>query len=340
MRPGRTNSLTDVAGITVGHYGRADDGWMSGTTVVRALGDGAVGGVDVRGGAPGTRETDLLAPGNLVDRVHAVVLSGGSAYGLAAACGVADALGEQGIGLAVGASGIVVPIVPAAVIFDLGRGGDPRLRPDASFGRAALAAVSSDAVAQGSVGAGLGALAAGVKGGVGSASVELDDGSTVAALVVVNSSGSTAHPGTGALYGAADAIDAEFGDPVPAADPAALTAAAARTRPTLNTTIGVVATDVTLGKDRCSRLAMLGQDGLARAIRPVHTMGDGDTIFALATCARPTPDPRALDALLAGAADCVARAVAHAMLAATAVGGYAAFSDFVPGAGAAALDPA
>lgn len=340
MRPGRANSLTDVAGITVGHYGRTDDGWLSGTTVVRALGEGAVGGVDVRGGAPGTRETDLLAPGNLVERVHAVVLSGGSAYGLAAACGVTDALGEQGIGLAVGDSGIVVPIVPAAVIFDLGRGGDSRLRPDASFGRAALAAASGDAVAQGSVGAGLGALAAGVKGGVGSASVKLGDGSTVAALVVVNSSGSTAHPETGALYGAAYAIGAEFGDPVPVADPVALAAAAQRARPRLNTTIGVLATDVTLGKDRCSRLATLGQDGLARAIRPVHTMGDGDTIFALATCERPAPDPYALDDLLAAAADCVTRAVAHAMLAATAVGEYATFSDLVPAGRTGRPDPA
>lgn len=338
-RPGRTNSLTDVRGLAVGHHGRAGDGWLCGTTVIRALGDGAVGGVDVRGGAPGTRETDLLAPGALVERVHAVVLSGGSAYGLAAASGVADALGEQGVGFTVGAGpGMVVPIVPAAVIFDLGRGGEPTCRPDASFGRAALAAASTEAVAQGSVGAGVGALAGGVKGGIGTASAELDDGATVAVLVVVNCSGSTAHPATGVLYGAAYAFHGELGDPVPVADPSALAAAAARARPALNTTIGVVATDLTLGKDGATRLATLGQDGLARAIRPVHTMGDGDTIFGLATCHLPAPDLPRLDQLLAAGADCVSRAVARAMLAATAAGGYAAFRDLAPEAQTAGSD--
>ncbi len=200
--PGPTNSLTDVPGIRVGHATRRGAGWLSGCTVVLSPVEGAVAGVDVRGGGPGTRETDLLDPRNLVDRVHAVVLSGGSAFGLATADGVMTQLASAGIGFPVGAPGQVVPIVPASVIFDLARGGDYSCRPDASTGAQAYRAASADLVAHGCVGAGTGARAGGLKGGVGSASAVLDDGVTVAALVVVNSVGSTVDPRTGELYAA------------------------------------------------------------------------------------------------------------------------------------------
>ena len=182
---GPTNSLVDVAGVRVGHYTRTDDGWLTGTTVVRLPVDGAVAGVDVRGGGPGTRETDLLDPRNLVERVHAVCLSGGSAFGLAAADGVMSALLTDGVGFPMGGPGEVVPIVPGAVIFDLGRGGVFANRPDSSFGAAAYAAATDAAVAQGCVGAGRGMSAFELKGGIGTASRRAGD-YTVGALVLAN----------------------------------------------------------------------------------------------------------------------------------------------------------
>ncbi|MGN6089921.1 MAG: P1 family peptidase [Actinomycetales bacterium] len=205
VRPGATNSLVDVAGLRVGHATRTGEGWLSGTTVVLTGADGAVGGVDVRGGGPGTRETDLLDPRNAVERVHAVMLTGGSAFGLAAATGVMSRLVDAGIGFSVGPPGHVVPIVPGAVIFDLGRGGDFRATPDGDLGAEAYdAAVASGgaAPASGAVGAGTGAVAGGLKGGIGSASAVLPDGSTVAALLVVNAAGSTVDRRTGELLGA------------------------------------------------------------------------------------------------------------------------------------------
>jgi L-aminopeptidase/D-esterase-like protein len=345
-RTGSTNSLVDVAGLRVGHTQRLGEGWLTGSTVVLTGVAGAVAGVDVRGGGPGTRETDLLDPRNNVQRVHAVLLTGGSAFGLAAADGVMARLAAAGIGYPVGPEpGQVVPIVPAAVVFDLGRGGDFTARPDASFGGLAYdeaaGAGGAAAVVAGCAGAGTGAVAGGLKGGVGSASEVLPDGTTVGALVVVNAVGSTVDLGTGELLGARHLLPGEvpaLRRPAPDDLAAAITAAAARPepRPPLATTLVVLGTDLTLSKAQCQKVAGIGHDGLARAINPVHTMFDGDTVFALATAVRPAPDPVALHALLAAAADCVTRAVAHAMLAArsveTSAGAWRSYSDAFPSA--------
>jgi L-aminopeptidase/D-esterase-like protein len=350
-RPGPTNSLVDVTGLRVGHAARTGDGWLTGTTVVLAGTAGAVGGVDVRGGGPGTRETDLLDPRNQVERVHAVLLSGGSAFGLAAADGVMSRLAAAGVGLPVGAGpGQVVPIVPGAVVFDLGRGGSFDARPDASFGELAhdeaIGPSGSGAVRAGSVGAGTGAVAGGLKGGVGSASEVLVDGTAVGALVVVNAVGSTVDLRTGELLGARHLLDDELldDDLPPLRPPAATDLAAARSaaalrpdpRPPLATTLVVLGTDRTLTKAQCQKVAGIGHDGLARAIDPVHTMFDGDTVFALATGAGDAPGPLAFHALLGAAADCVTRAVVHAMLAATTVetaaGSWRCYRDAFPSA--------
>jgi putative pantetheine hydrolase len=328
---GPTNTLSDVPGISTGHATRRTDGWLTGTTVVLTGPDGAVGGVDVRGGGPGTRETDLLDPRNAVERVHAVVLTGGSAFGLAAADGVMQCLLEDGIGFPVGGLREVVPIVPAAVVFDLGRGGDFAGRPDASFGVAAYRAAASSragqAVPQGVVGAGTGASAGQLKGGVGSASAVLPDGSTVAALVVVNPAGSVVDPETGELYAARFGLDGEFGelrqpdraDVERAARAGAAVRGPAFGHPVLATTIGVIATDLALTKAQCAKVSGIGHDGMARAIRPVHTMFDGDTLFTLSTGARPAPGPLELFTLLEAAGDCVTRAIGHAVLSAESV---------------------
>lgn len=286
--PGPTNSLRDVAGLRVGHAQRTDDGYRTGTTVVLAPPGGMVAGVDVRGAAPGTRETELLDPRNLVERVHAIVLSGGSAYGLSAACGVMDRLADGGVGFPV--EGGVVPIVPAAVIYDLGRGARFRATPDAAFGHAACDAATSADGMSGSVGAGTGAMAGGLAGGVGTASVVLPSGMTVAALAVVNAAGSVLDPGSGVLSGIRYGLPGEFDH---LAEPSAEEVAAWRPAgvTSLNTTIGIVATDLTLTKAQCGKLAGVAHDGLARAIRPAHTMVDGDTVFAISTCALPPPRP-------------------------------------------------
>ncbi|GAA4359630.1 P1 family peptidase [Angustibacter luteus] len=324
---GATDSLVDVPGIRVGHATHAGDGWLTGSTVVLTGPDGAVGGVDVRGGGPGTRETDLLNPLHGNESVHALLLTGGSAYGLSAADGVMSALEDAGIGYPVGAAGIV-PIVPAAVIFDLGRGGGVRARPGPESGRLACADAWSEAgglaVREGNVGAGTGALAGGLKGGVGSASQVLDDGTAVAALVVVNAVGSVLDPRTGELWGARHLLT----EPPPRPEPAALQGHRERVEAMrrallppepLATTLVVVATDAVLTKARCAKVAGIAHDGLARAISPVHTMFDGDTAFALSTARRPAPGPAALHELLAAAADCTTRAVVRAVLAAESV---------------------
>lgn len=330
MQPGATNSLHDVTGLRVGHATRIGDGFRTGTTVVLPPGDGAVCGVDVRGGGPGTRETDLLDPRNMVERVNAIVLTGGSAYGLVTADGVMHRLEEHGLGIAM--PGGVVPIVPAAVIFDLGRGGDFAARPTATFGAEAYDEARLDEpdspIASGCVGAGTGAVAGGLKGGIGSASAVLDDGTTVAALVVVNAAGSTVDPLTGELYGARCGIGDEFAS---LRRPDAAELATARSRgdaaspaPTgyaVATTLAVLATDATLTKAQCQKLAGMGHDGMARAIRPVHTMFDGDTVFALSTARRDAPDPVGLLHLFGAAGDAVSRAIVHAMLAAESVDG-------------------
>jgi L-aminopeptidase/D-esterase-like protein len=326
MSPGSTNSIADVAGIRVGHATLDQPGWLTGCTVVLTPEGGAVGGVDVRGGGPGTRETDLLDPANLVDRVDAVLLGGGSAFGLGAADGVMAALFADGRGWPTGGPGEVVPIVPAAILFDLGRGGVYAHHPGAAEGAAAYAAAAGSpvgsAIAIGSVGAGTGARAGAVKGGVGSASIVLPGGTTVAALVVVNSLGSPVDQTTGGLHGAREGLPGEFpaepsSDEVRAYQQA--TSAAPGEPPVAGraTTIGVVATDATLTKAQCRRAAGIAHDGLARAIRPVHTLYDGDTLFALATGSRATPDLPGLVLLMEAGAACVARAVAHAVLAAT-----------------------
>lgn len=330
MRSGPTNSLADVEGLRVGHAHRIGDGYRTGVTVVLAPAGGAVAGVDVRGAAPGTRETELLDPRNLVERVHAVTLSGGSAYGLSAACGVMERLADAGVGFPV--DGGVVPIVPAAVIYDLGRGGRFRATPDGEMGSAAYAAALSGATAtmQGSVGAGAGAVAGGFAGGIGTASVILPSGATVAALAVANPHGTVLDPGGAFLSGARYGLPGEFALTTPS--DAEFRAWRPDETPPFNTTIGIVATDLTLSKAQCGKLAGVAHDGLARAIRPAHTMVDGDTIFALATCGRPAPGKDETHDVLAAGADVFARAVAHAVLAATGREGAPAYLDVFPSA--------
>ncbi|MFI9806356.1 P1 family peptidase [Streptomyces sp. NPDC052301] len=323
------DALTDVTGIRVGHATRAGDGWLTGTTVVLAPEGGAVAAVDVRGGGPGTKETDALDPRNVVQRVDAVVLTGGSAYGLDAASGVVAWLEEQGRGVPVGTDPAhVVPVVPAACVFDLGRGGAFRARPDASTGRAAVEAAAASApgarVPEGCVGAGTGAVAGRLKGGVGTASTVLDRGITVAALVVANAAGSVVDPGTGALYG--EFFDGRVDYPDERVHEAARRrleeAAAGNAPPPLNTTLAVVATDADLSKAQAQKLAGTAHDGIARAVRPVHLLHDGDTVFALATGTRPLGGhPLALNDILTAGADLVTRAIVRAVRAADSVDG-------------------
>ncbi|WP_174673899.1 MULTISPECIES: P1 family peptidase [Streptomyces] len=323
------DALTDVAGIRVGHATRNTDGWLTGTTVVLAPESGAVAAVDVRGGGPGTKETDALDPRNLVQRIDAVVLTGGSAYGLDTASGVLAWLEEQRRGVQVGADPAhVVPVVPAACVFDLGRGGNFRARPDARTGRAAVEAAATAAlgarVPEGCVGAGTGAVAGQLKGGVGTASAVLDSGITVAALVVANAAGSVVDPQTGVLYGELFQGRAEY--PEGRVHEAALRRldeiAAGHAPPSLNTTLAVVATDADLSKAQAQKLAGTAHDGIARAVRPVHLLHDGDTVFALATGARPLGTHLlALNDILTAGADLVTRAIVRAVRAAEPVEG-------------------
>jgi L-aminopeptidase/D-esterase-like protein len=327
------NDLTDIAGLRVGHTTLIEPGWLTGCTVV--LPDrSAVCGVSVRGGGPGTRETDLLDPRNLVDRVDAVVLSGGSAFGLGVADGVMRHLYAAGRGWPMGGPGEVVPIVPAAILFDLGRGGSWTSYPSPTDGEAACGAAEPGPVAQGTVGAGTGARAGGLKGGIGSASVVLSSGTTMAALVACNAVGSPMDLRTGGLLGARLGVDDEFAD-LPAVDPSRLAVflsaraqEVAALRAGQATTIGVVATDATLTKAECAQLADVAHDGIARAVNPVHTAYDGDTLFALATGDRPAPmGPLDIVELQTAAADCVSRAIAHALLAATSTAGLTSWRD-------------
>lgn len=344
--------ITEVGGIRVGHFHRLDPdasrgaGWACGVTVVLTP-PGTVGAVDCRGGAPGTRETDLLDPANTVRFVDAVLLAGGSAYGLAAADGVMRWLEEHERGVAM--EGGVVPIVPGAVIFDLPIGGWDR-RPTAEFGYLACEAAADDgaATAAGTVGAGVGARAGVLKGGVGTASTVLPSGVTVGTVVVVNSAGDVADRGTG-LPWMADLI-AEFGlTPPPAEQIEAFAQLPSRLNPLnnpLNTTIAVVATDAAVGAAACRRIAIAAQDGLARAIRPAHTPLDGDVVFALATGAveiappvggKPVPAAFAPETALVtevgvAAADCLARAVVAGVLAAESVAGIPTYREVLPGA--------
>jgi L-aminopeptidase/D-esterase-like protein len=339
---GPTNSLADVGGIRVGHYQRLDPeasmgaGWASGVTVVLTP-PGTVGAVDCRGGAPGTRETDLLDPANTVRFIDAVLLAGGSAYGLAAADGIMRWLEEHERGLAM--KGGLVPIVPGAVIFDLPVGGWD-CRPTAEFGYAACETAGTT-IAVGTVGAGVGARAGVLKGGIGTASTTLPCGVTVGAVVAVNSAGEVVDRSTG-LPWMADLI-AEFALTPPPADQIDALARLESPLEPLNTTIAVVATDAALSSTACRRLAIAAQDGLARTIRPAHTPLDGDTVFALATGAVEVPPPadapagmspetRLVTEVGAAAADCLARAVLVGVLAAESVAGIPTYRDTLPGA--------
>jgi len=310
-----TDTITDVLGIEVGHF--TDTRRPTGCSVVIARA-GAVGGVDVRGAAPGTRETDLLHPSNLVDQVHAVLLAGGSAWGLDAAGGVMRWLEEHGVGYAVQYG--LVPIVPAAVLFDLPLG-DPSIRPDAQAGYAACAAASRAAPAAGNVGAGAGALVGklfgierAMKGGIGSASVTVD-GVTVGAMVACNALGDVLDPSTGRVLAGARTEDG-----LALLDIRRAILAGETPRPLLagtNTTLGVVATDAILTKAQAHRLAQAAHDGLARAINPVHTMSDGDTVFAMGTAR--TGRTLGMMQLATMAAEATTRAVVRAVLAARSV---------------------
>ena len=326
---GKNNDLTDIEGLLVGHYTNLKA--VSGVTVaVCPL--GAVAGVDVRGSAPGTRETDLLAPLNLVEKAQAVVLSGGSVFGLSAADGATRWLAEEGYGFPLD-QGFVAPIVPAAVLYDLGRGPDFIPPINADWGKLACEGAGSYPVASGSVGAGTGAFSGSIKGGLGTASLILDSGITVAAMAAVNSDGTVINPDTGRPWEIALEIDGEFGTQGKRAVKLPSKPVAG---PIQNTTIGVVATDAILTKPQAQKVAQMAQDGIARAIRPAHTMFDGDTVFCLATGQKELVDacgfffaPRAqcLNELGHAAADCMSRAIIRAILTAESLAGMTAFCD-------------
>ncbi|GAA3591078.1 P1 family peptidase [Kineosporia mesophila] len=316
-------SLTDVPGFRVGHSQRLEDGWLSGVTVVVPP-PGTVGAVDVRGGGPGTHETDALDPTTLVPTVDAVVLTGGSAFGLAAAGGVQQWCLEQGLGFAVGPpsdpTSVLVPIVPAAAIFDLGRGGDLSARPDAALGYEAACHVGQT-TPRGVIGAGTGALAARttLKGGIGTASVQLPDGVVVGAVVVLNALGSPLDATTGALLGTAFVPPGRPRPPAPdPAEYAAYREEIAAPAPAANTTLAVVATNAALDPARARRTATAAHDGLARALTPAHTLLDGDTVFVLAS-GEIEVDLPAVVTIQAAAADAVMLAAMDAVLAATSI---------------------
>ena len=321
------DSICDLPGLKIGH-------WTSplrptGCTVLLCE-QGAVAGVDVRGAAPGTRETDLLAPENSVERVHALLLAGGSAFGLDAAGGVMRWLAERGHGLPVGPAR--VPIVPGAVIFDLWVGDDPSITPDAAAGYAACEAASSAPPAEGNVGAGAGATVGklrgprhAMKGGIGSASLRVGD-VTVAALVVVNAVGDIIDPATGRLLAGARGDDGR-----PLGMMAALLRGELPQMPLTGsaTTLGIVATNARLSKAGATKLAQMAHDGFARSINPVHTVSDGDVIFALSTAAADAPagDLRLLGPL---AAEVTTRAVLRAVRAARGLPGLPSIHE-LPG---------
>lgn len=313
-QPNPKSSITDVAGIKVGHF--TDARRPTGCTVILCE-EGATGGVDVRGSAPGTRETDLLDPKNLVQQVHAIVLSGGSAFGLDTATGVVRYLEERGIGYDVGVA--KVPIVPAAILFDLGVG-DAKIRPDAEAGYKACKAASANAPAEGNVGAGAGATIGkmfgakrAMKGGIGTASIKLA-GLTVGAIVAVNAVGDVIDPTTGKLIAGARTVDGKklAGTMAGILRGEALPPMLGGT----NTTIGLVATDAKLDKAQAQKVAQMAHDGLARAINPAHTMFDGDTIFAVATGKSASTKPVNVTLIGALAADAMAQAIVRAIKAA------------------------
>lgn len=317
--PGPNNSLLDIPGLAVGQAENVEV--ETGVTVILPD-ERAVCAVDVRGGGPGTRETDALASHTLVDAVDAVVLSGGSSYGLASADGVAAALGARGQGFGlVDLPGVPKsPVVPSAILYDLANGGDKAWGdnpPYRELGRAALDAVG-EPLRLGRAGAGYGARAGALMGGIGSASIETHDGLKAAAIVAVNSFGSVRMPGSSAYWAWPFELGGEFGGARPSADYAFAGEdwgeAKINPAPRENTTIALVATDIALTPAQAQRVAIMAQDGFARAIRPVHTPFDGDVVFAISTAQRDMP-AEATDFTLARlgtlAADCLARAIAR-----------------------------
>ena len=332
-RPGPSNSLSDVAGLSIGCA--EDEHALTGVTVI-VPDVRAVCAVDVRGGGPGTRETDALAPENLVDAVDALVLSGGSVYGLAAADGVAAAMGAEGRGFGlIDLPGVPrSPVIPAAILYDLANGGSKAWNdapPYNALGRRAYAA-RVKTTPLGNVGAGLGAVAGALKGGQGSASIVSQEGFTVAALACVNCWGSTTMPNQRAFWAQPFEIDGEFGG-VPAIarsfDSEDWGGAKFNPQPRANTTIACVATDAALTPAEAKRISQMASAGLARAIRPVFAPFDGDVVFTLATGVRETSEPRALTIARLGAlaADCLTRAVARGVHAAASVGVHRAWRD-------------
>lgn len=314
MKPGPRNLITDVEGIVVGNA--EDHVLQSGTTVLSAEAP-FVASYFVMGGAPGTRDTDLLEPDKTVAAIDAIVLSGGSAFGIDAASGVVDGLRAAGRGFAVGA--FHVPIVPAAIIFDLMNGGDKSWKdnPYRELGRRALEAVSAD-FALGTAGAGTGATTGTLKGGLGSASLVLPSGHTVAALAVANAVGNVTVEDTPHFWAAPFEVEGEFGGlgPAPKTNPLTVPRSEKLTalQSQANTTIAVIATDATLSKAECKRLAVVAHDGLARAIVPAHTPYDGDLVFAISTGRRPVDDAKGDGILLGHAAShCLARAIGRAV---------------------------
>ncbi len=316
--PGPTNSLTDVPGLKVGHFTRSDSGYRSGTTVIRTE-KGATAGYSQMGGAPGTKETDLLKPGGQVRAVQAIMLGGGSAFGLDAATGVMQWMEEHNFGVPVG--GGVVPIVPAAILMDLGRGGNFKKRPDASFGYKATEAATTAPVQSGRIGVGMGA-----GWGMGTASVKLSNGYTVAAIVGLNPAGSPLDPRTCLPYGYFLELGDEFNLVAPKAEECT-PAAVGRGGPNdgsdnapRNTTIALVATDAPLLDLEAERMAQIANAGLARSIRPIHGIGDGDTVFGMATTPPTTMSNADLQAIFNAGADVLGRAVVHAVLQSKQVG--------------------
>jgi len=333
-QPGPNNAITDVPGITVGHY----TGNEAGTTVVMAAGVGGAsvgGGVVTRGGSPGTRETDLMRPDNLVEAMNAIVLSGGSAFGLATASGVMRCLEARGIGFPVG-GGNVVPIVPTAVTFDRATCGAPAAsRPDYNAGIQACVAASGGPVAQGNVGAGTGAVAGGVKGGVGTASIVLPNGIIVGALVSVNSEGAPYDP-AGDLLAASLELGGEFRLLTPAGGQRRGVPPNLVGGPLRSGTLAVVATNVALTKSQATQIAEMAAEGVGRAVNPVHTAGDADALFVLGTAqlglSTLGDEASVVTQVGAAGADAVARAIVHAVLEARSTQCQPSYCDAFPSA--------
>jgi len=331
IRPGPRNLITDVEGVNVGQA--EDRRALTGVTVLMTA-ESANAAVDVRGGAPGTRDTEALDPVNLVGRVDAIVLSGGSVFGLDAAAGVTSFLRKAGRGYALAGGAMPVPIVPAAILFDLANGGDKTWDDEPPYrvlGRRAAEQVGAE-FSLGNAGAGLGARAGVYKGGLGSASAISDGGWTVGALVAVNSLGSPVIPGTDVFWAFPFESGKEFGGARPKPDIAPssdLPSDMRGPREREHTTIAIVATDAALDRVELKRVAIMAGDGLSRALRPAHTPFDGDIVFALSTGRQALAEPRARAVMRIGsvAADCLARAVARGVYAAESVGDMPSYRD-------------